>query len=242
MRDYDEVLLENVPQTSPLLRAVEECSPPLLIKKHVSDVCPYLPMGEQTEEVLLKIEAKQSLKRKVRKLSEKGTLRFRHYSDPLEMEKAVFPLLEANLKRFDPLNLENRLPLEKAFHLELLRRMGPEQMIRFAALELDNRSIAQHFGFGYKGVYYWVKPAFDPLYAEYSPGRVLLYNLIEHAWKNGFREFDFLRGKEPFKINIAGQMRRVMMVKLYRSLPKYMLCRVAAAIYKAYQRRAFRQT
>jgi len=242
MRNYDELMLENIPETSPLLRALDEYSPPLVIKKHALDVCPYLTLNKKTEEVLRKIEGKQSLRRKIRKLSEKGTLRFRHYSDPAEMEKALVSLLEAYLERFDRSNLKKRLPLEIDFHMQLLRRMAPEQMLQFAVLELNDRSIAQHFGFGYNGVYHWVKPAFDPLYAEYSPGSVLLYHLIESAWKSGFREFDFLRGKEPFKTNIAGQLRQVMMVKLYRSLPKYIICGAAAAINRWFQRRTFRQT
>jgi CelD/BcsL family acetyltransferase involved in cellulose biosynthesis len=241
MSNYDEVMIENVPETSPLLHALAGYSRHFIIKKEVVDACPYLPLGEKTPEVLQKMEGKQSLKRKIKKLTGKGNLRFRHYSDALEMEKDIVPLLEAYFRRFNPANREKRLPLEIAFHLEMLRRMGPREMIQFAALELDNRSIAQHFGFSYNGVYYWVKPAFDPLFAEYSPGGVLLYHLIEHGWKNGFKEFDFLRGKEPFKIDIAGHFRQVMLVKLYRSLPKYLLCRAAAAINRWVQSRTLRQ-
>ena len=242
MGDYDEVMLENVPESSPLLHVLEEDPRRFIIKRAVADACPYLTLDDRTESVLGKIEGKQSLKRKMKKLAAKGDLRFHHYTDPLEMEKAMVSLMETYLERFDPANLKKRLPMEIAFHRELLRRMGPEQMIQFSALELGERPIARHFGFSYDGVYHWVRPAFDPLYAEHSPGAVLLYHLIEHAWKNGFREFDFLRGKEAFKIDIAGQMRQVMMVKLYRSLPKYILCKAATAVNTWFQRLAFRQT
>ena len=242
MGDYDEVMLENVPESSPLLHALEEEPRRFIIKRAVADACPYLTLDDRTESVLGKIEGKQSLKRKMKKLAAKGDLRFHHYTDPLEMEKAMVSLMETYLERFDPANLKKRLPMEIAFHRELLRRMGPEQMIQFSALELGERPIARHFGFSYDGVYHWVRPAFDPLYAEHSPGAVLLYHLIVHARKNAFREFDFLRGKEAFKTVIAGQMRQVMMVKLYRSLPKYILCKAAAAVNTWLQRLAFRQT
>jgi CelD/BcsL family acetyltransferase involved in cellulose biosynthesis len=242
LRNYDEVMLENVPETSPLLHALDEYSPRFIIKKHVIDVCPYLTLDERTEEILRNIERKQSLKRKMKKLSEKGTLRFRHYSDQEEMEKALGPLLEAYLQRFDRANLKKRLPLEIDFHLELLRRMGPKEMIQFSVLELDDQPIAQHFGFSYNGVYHWVKPGFNPLYAEHSPGVVMLYYLIEHAWKNGYREFDFLRGKEPFKTNIAEHFRQVMMVKLYRSFPKSILCEAGTKLSRWLQGGVFRQT
>jgi len=74
------------------------------------------------------------------------------------MEEALVSLMETYLERFDPANLKKRLPMEIAFHRELLRRMGPEQMIQFSALELGDRPIAQHFGFSYNGVYHWVRP------------------------------------------------------------------------------------
>ena len=239
MKCHDEIMLEDVPETSSLLHALTEHSRRFIMKKEVIDTCPYLTLDEQTGEVLRKIEANQSLKRKTKKLTGKGNLRFRHYAIQEEMEKALSPLLETYLQRFDPANLEKRLPSEVAFHLELLRRMVPKEMIQFAALELDDHPIAQHFGFGYNGVYHWVKPAFDPLYAEYSPGSMLLHHLIEHAWKNGFREFDFLRGKESFKTDIAEQQRQVVMVKLYKSLPKYILCAAATSLNRWLQRRAF---
>ena len=242
LRNCDEVMLENVPETSPLLHALDEYSPRFIIKKHVIDVCPYLTLDEQTEEILRNIERRQSLKRKIKKLSGNGTLRFRHYSDQEEMEKALVPLLEAYLQRFDHANLRKRLPLEVAFHLELLRRMGPKQMIQFAVLEQEDRPIARHFGFSYNGVYLWVKPAFDPRYAEHSPGVVMLYHLIEHAWKNGYREFDFLRGKELFKTNITEHFRQVVIVKLYRSFPNSILCKAAATLNSLLQRGVFRQT
>jgi CelD/BcsL family acetyltransferase involved in cellulose biosynthesis len=242
INNYDEVMLENVPETSPLLGALEKHPSHLLIKKQVIDVCPYLIIDEQSGEILRNIERMQSLKRKLKRLSGKGTLRFRHYSDHEEMAKELGPLLEAYLHRFDRANLKKRLPLEVDFHLELLGRMAPKDMIRFAVLELEDRPIAQHFGFSYNGVYHWVRPGFNPLYAEHSPGVLMLYYLIEHAWKNGYREFDFLRGKEPFKTNIAEQFRQVMMVKLYRSIPKSIICEAGTKLNRWLQRRVFRQT
>ena len=239
--DWDEIMLENVPETSPLLLALDKYSPRFIIKKHVVDVCPYLTLDAQTEKILRSIERKQSLKRKIKKLSEKGTLRFRHYSDRKEMEKTLGQLLEKYLHRFDHANLKKRLPLEIDFHLELLRRMGQKEIIQFAVLELDDQPIAQHLGFSYNGVYHWVKPAFNPLYAEHSPGALLLYYLIEHAWKSGYREFDFLRGKELFKTDITERFRQVMIFKLYRSFPMFIFCKAAPTLNSLLQRWAFRQ-
>ncbi len=184
----------------------------------------------------------QSLRRKVNRLQKLGKITFRHYSEPAEMEKALTSLLEAYLRRFDERNRHKRLPQELEFHRQLLRRMHPKDAIRFGVLELEGRTIAQHFGFSYNGVYYWVRPAFDAAYAEYSPGSILLYYLVDYAVKNGFKEFDFLRGNEPFKTKTTDDVREVTIVKMYKSLAKFMLYNVATALNHALQRRTFRQT
>jgi CelD/BcsL family acetyltransferase involved in cellulose biosynthesis len=240
--DWDEIMLENIPETSPLLTAVEKNSSRLIIKKKVLDVCPYMKINDDPKKLLRRIEKSQSLRRKINRLQRIGNLTFRHYTEQTEMEKELRNLLEGYLLRFDEGNMKDRLPLELAFHMQLLQRMDPKDMIRFGVLELEGRTIARHFGFAYNGVYHWVRPAFDPSYSEYSPGVIMLYYLVDYAVKNGFREFDFLRGKEPFKTNIADHVRQVMIVKLYRSFPKSILCKAAATLNSLLQRRAFRQT
>jgi CelD/BcsL family acetyltransferase involved in cellulose biosynthesis len=43
-------------------------------------------------------------------------------------------------------------------------------------------------------------PAFDPEWASYSPGKVLLAQLIEDAKAKGCARFDLLSGREPYKL------------------------------------------
>ncbi|MBX6324103.1 MAG: GNAT family N-acetyltransferase, partial [Rhodospirillaceae bacterium] len=40
---------------------------------------------------------------------------------------------------------------------------------------------------------------FDPAFAAESPGTILIGHAIEQALREGAREFDFLRGREPYK-------------------------------------------
>lgn len=239
---WDEIVFENVPETSPLIEALEQERPRFIVKKRVSDVCPYVRIDVDPENLLRKIEKSQFLGKKLKRLRKLGIVTFRHYTESSEMENALSSLLKAHFKRFDERNLNKRFPQELEFHKELLQRMHQKDMIRFAVLELDGQPIAQHFGFGYNGVYYYVRPSFDPSYSEYSPGLVLLYHLIEYAARNGYVEFDFLRGKETYKQRMADQSRRVMIVNLYRSFPKRLLCMGGTRIKRFFQRSAFRQT
>ena len=240
--DWDEIMLENIPETSHLFTALNRFSSHFIVRKRESDLCPYLELGTQQDDLLRNLRKKKSLKQNISKLTRAGNLTFRHYHNQDDMEESLGYLLRSYLERFDSVNLDKRLLSERSFYLELLRRMNPKGMIRFAVLELDGRPIAQHFGFSYNGVYYYVRPSFDRTYSEYSPGLVLLYYLIEYAAKNGYAEFDFLRGKETYKMRMADQSRRVMIVNLYRSFPKLLVCMASTKIKRLLQKSPFRQT
>jgi CelD/BcsL family acetyltransferase involved in cellulose biosynthesis len=44
---------------------------------------------------------------------------------------------------------------------------------------------------------------YDPAYAKYSPGAVLVCNSIRYAIENGYRRYDLSRGGETFKASLA---------------------------------------
>lgn len=47
----------------------------------------------------------------------------------------------------------------------------------------------------------------DPALARCSPGRQLLYPMLEESWRAGHREFDFSIGLEPYKLSFATHVR-----------------------------------
>ena len=46
-----------------------------------------------------------------------------------------------------------------------------------------------------------------PALARCSPGRQLLYGMLEESWRAGHREFDFSIGLEPYKLTFATHVR-----------------------------------
>ncbi len=51
-------MLENIPQTSPLIPALEKERHHFIVKKKVLDVCPYIRFDKDPENVLRRIEKK----------------------------------------------------------------------------------------------------------------------------------------------------------------------------------------
>jgi CelD/BcsL family acetyltransferase involved in cellulose biosynthesis len=53
-------------------------------------------------------------------------------------------------------------------------------------------------------------------YNEYSPGWVLLGELLQWANENGRKHFDFMRGDEDYKFRFGAQKRNVLRVTISR--------------------------
>jgi hypothetical protein len=87
--------------------------------------------------------------------------------------------------------------------------------LRFAVLELNGQPIAYHFGFELDKKLVWYQSAFDVDYWEYSPGEVLLGELLRYAGENNLREFDFTVGGEAYKRRFANEFRENFVVYLH---------------------------
>jgi len=71
--------------------------------------------------------------------------------------------------------------------------------LRLSALSLDGRTIAVFYGFADRRRTYYYLGGFDPAFARFSPGAVIVGHAIEEAVREGAAEFHFLRGREPYK-------------------------------------------
>jgi CelD/BcsL family acetyltransferase involved in cellulose biosynthesis len=85
------------------------------------------------------------------------------------------------------------------FHRRAARGLLERGVLRLYALRLNERPIALLYGFLHGGRAYYYIGGFDPAYARLSPGTLLIGHAIEEAIHAGAEEFDFLRGREPYK-------------------------------------------
>jgi CelD/BcsL family acetyltransferase involved in cellulose biosynthesis/glycosyltransferase involved in cell wall biosynthesis len=90
-------------------------------------------------------------------------------------------------------------PAIQAFHSEAMPAMHRAGLLSLHALRIDRRvvAIAYCLASGTRGYYYL--GGFDPSFAHVSPGTLVLGEAIDAAWRDGATEFEFLRGREPYK-------------------------------------------
>jgi CelD/BcsL family acetyltransferase involved in cellulose biosynthesis len=176
---------------------------------------PYIPLPGNFETYLTQIDKKQrhEIRRKLRNvdqsLAEPG-LYFTEVEGRLEADVQVFIDMMAQ----DP-NKRDFLTDAMRQHIHNTAHIAFEQgWLQLAFFTLDGEKAAANLSFNFNDRLWLYNSGWEWEYRDYSPGWVLLAYLIEWAAENGIREFDFMRGDEPYKYKFGGVDRHVYRVTI----------------------------
>lgn len=81
----------------------------------------------------------------------------------------------------------------------LLAHQGESLSGVLSVLYSGDRPVALHMGMECRGLLHWWFPTYDPSLAGYSPGRILLLELLQAAEANGVHKVDLGRGVVGYK-------------------------------------------
>ena len=88
----------------------------------------------------------------------------------------------------------------KSFYLNLHKNLTGNASVHFSVLKFDHHFLSTHWGAIHNGRFYFLMPSYESgKFAVYSPGKILLYNLMTNAIKNKLEIFDFTIGGEQYK-------------------------------------------
>lgn len=191
---WDRCDFRDVPAGSPLLELelagaaqdVVEPEPP----------CPVLDLGADGPSA----RRRQDLTRCARRLAEHGRIGRR----TANAESLAGDLAE--LERLHAARWAQRgeagvfaEPVVARFHRAAAAALLACGGLRLDLLTLNGRPIAAHYGLRRGRRAYSYIHGYDPAYRACAPGSLLLADVLEDARRDGFAEFDFLRGAEPYK-------------------------------------------
>jgi CelD/BcsL family acetyltransferase involved in cellulose biosynthesis len=112
---------------------------------------------------------------------------------------------------------------KRNFISDICATFGKRGWLYIPVLKLDDEIISYALGFNYRGViYYWIV-AFDPDFANTSPGKVLIKYLLENSFQQGQTELDFMLGDESYKFRWSTDKRANFEVYVYSSHFFYVL-------------------
>lgn len=85
----------------------------------------------------------------------------------------------------------------------ILAERGPAFVGTLSTLRVGDRLVAAHFGMRTTDVWHYWIPAYDPEFARFKPGLILLLEMARHAASAGIGVLDLGRGDEHYKGRLA---------------------------------------
>lgn len=159
---------------------------------------------------------RSTVRRRKRRLEETGPVQFRRIeaADPAELER-FFALEASGWKGRNGTAILND-PAQHAFYAELARAAAARGFFTLYALECDGRPVAMQFGVTLNGRYHLPKVAFDEAMGAYSPGHILMQEIVRDCAERGLTEIDFLGNADDWKARWANTERIYDRLSIFR--------------------------
>ena len=217
---WDYVRLWEIPEQSDTTTISGECltaSGRAYDDIHAS-TCPVIELGEQTDDVLKKIQKDSALRRRLNQLQRVGELEFRHAATLDQAMSYLDLFFQYHITRWETTCTPSTFyrASERDFYRELAKALLPEGWLALACFSSGEMCIGFHFAFEYNGAVASHRSAHCTYFNKYSPGRVLIYRHVEYCAAKGLREFDCLAGEEQYKGQLAKTLRHNRGFFLYK--------------------------
>lgn len=167
----------------------------------------------------LAIINKYSINRHIRKLNKLGKLDFYSLKHKELILNHIEHFFEQHISRYKLKGLTSQFldVNNRQFYIDLINQFEDSQWLLFSILELNGSPIAYHLGFDYNNKLIWYKPTFDIKFSSFSPGTIMLKELIDYSIKTSHTELDFTIGDEEFKNRFCNRIRYNQNIAIYRS-------------------------
>lgn len=118
-------------------------------------------------------------------------------------------------------------PPTKDFYTRVACWAGDKKWLRLALLTVDGRAVAGDFALQYGLTHYLLKTGFDPEFRRYGVGKLLRLSMVERAFADGVRRYEFLGVADPWKLEWTSTLRRQLIVQAFARTAAGRLDRVA---------------
>jgi CelD/BcsL family acetyltransferase involved in cellulose biosynthesis len=206
---WDMIALEPVPLGCSLTRTLygelERRGVPYGVRESLRS--PYVPLPDTWEEFLerLRPSFRKALRREVGAVRATRRMRVRVAAAPEAVED-VFEIARAGRFHAAGTSIASS-DAQLRFYREVARAAHRRGWLLLALLEHDGRPVAYEYDLCYGGVVYSLKAGYRPEFAAYSPGRVLMHDVLRRAVAAGVAEYDLLGMDEQYKLRWTNHVR-----------------------------------
>ena len=151
---------------------------------------------------------------KLRRIQRLGELRCEHHAQPEDIARRLPTFIGMHQAQWQD-RTDAVAPFEggvvnEAF-MAMVRHLAPRGLLLLTELLLSGRPIAMYFGFAYGRHYGAYRTTFGGELYRFSPGHLMLREMIADFRAAGFRELDLMRGSYAYKreyANVSSRNRR----------------------------------
>jgi CelD/BcsL family acetyltransferase involved in cellulose biosynthesis len=183
---------------------------------------PSIPLAGSWDDLMAAWPSKRrsDLKRRRRRLEERGEVSFEVHDGCTDLDELLtegFAVEASGWKGRDGTAIITEGT--ETMYRQAAQAAADAGSLRLAFLRLDGEAIAFDYSFQTAGVHYLVKTGFRPEYSAFAPGKLLRAFMIERAFAEGLRIYDFVGDADDWKLEWTDQIRPISVVDAYRSGP-----------------------
>lgn len=214
---WERIDLYNVLESSPALPVLQQSAQNCGWQYRHEPFRPAMSISlpDDWEIYLAGIDKKQrhEIRRKMRRAySGDAQVSFVISHDPLNIDADIDAFL--HLMELDSEKARFLTPPMRENFRQTMRCAFDENCLLLAFLEINGQKAAAYLSFDYLDQLWVYNSGINFDFMEFSPGWVLLGELLKWAIENGKKTFDFMRGDEDYKIRFGAVKRDVMRVTL----------------------------
>jgi CelD/BcsL family acetyltransferase involved in cellulose biosynthesis len=169
-----------------------------------TEICPYLTI--QTDWVnffhtRMKRKSRYNILRQIKQLQSQGRLEFKMLTQADNWGSFINRAIKLYQKDWNKkYNISSFLRDGYTdFYIDIAQEFSKRGWFCFSYLLLNEEMIAFSYGITYKNIFIDYLIGYDPKFSVFSPGGCLLRFQVEEIFTQNLKEFDFSKGREPYK-------------------------------------------
>jgi CelD/BcsL family acetyltransferase involved in cellulose biosynthesis len=182
--------------------------------------CPYLPIDAPWAVMLSKFspQTRKNLRKQQNRLNRMSTqgLRVRIIENPQDEPRLLDKLIALDGQKHVHGELSEpfigRYP--EVFQ-SLFNTLGPGGWTYVALMELGDRPLASQVGFRCGKKLWAYQTAYDSSVSRLSPGTMLVNAVLDYGFSHGYKEYDFLRGEESYKMRWSTGFHHIYQIQVW---------------------------
>ena len=152
-------------------------------------------------------------KRQIRRLKTLGKLSF-YIANSDYQKNEIFNFFIKH-KKEQLINTNNWNYLNNKDYINFLKRIYIADQNHLSCITLNKKIIAVHMGNLFNKKMFYLFPAYDSSYSKYSPGNILIYELIKILTLQKYKDLDFTTGDESYKLKLSNYRTNILYKNIY---------------------------